>query len=124
MIYLQYDIENTIVTTLTENETTISTAITATTYVLEITNEQSGDVTNFDLTDVSTYTDRFNEFKLSIDSTLAAGFYRYRMYLKDVDTELMINNVLEIGKCLVQKISESEIQYNKIDDTIVYEKNN
>lgn len=127
MIYLKYDIENDITVTLQENlgNVVIPTGITATCYTMILTNLQTLVDYTYNFTDnVSLNWLRYDEFKLTIDSSLPSGYYNYAFRLKDANSDTYLSDVLEIGKCLVGEptFTPSEIKYsgNSNNEIIVY----
>jgi len=125
MIYLKYDIENDIVVTLSESIASGTTApvsgSTGSTYTLILTNLQTQDITTYNLNDISPNTERYNEFKLSIDSSLPSGYYSYAFRIKNLLTNEYEGNVLEIGKCLVDlPVQEKTIYSGNNNETYVY----
>lgn len=96
MIHLNRNTSNTIVLTLAESDPAADMYFT-----LVLTSCQTKETYTIDLTDESSYTDRYNKFTidLNIGSTvldLPQGYYDYAVY--DIGSPA---KVLEIGKCLV-----------------------
>lgn len=124
MIYLKYDIENTICVTLydkIQSGTTIPiSGSTGETYSMKLINLQTNIENEFYLNEVSANLNRYNEFKLTIDNSLSSGYYNYEFYIKNLSANTY-SNVLEIGKCLVQSPAVGDVTYDApVNNTYVY----
>lgn len=107
MILLTANTNSTVILTLTELSTS-----TENTYTLKLINESSNVETTVALTDVSTNTDRYNQFVINVN--LDAGRYTYKAF----DS----NNIeCEKGICtVVSNTSNDDIAYTGMTDTTVY----
>ena len=88
--------------TLTE-KTTISDA----TYLFSITHRLTNNTTNFILTDVSAYTERYNKFSVTEGSTFEGytGEYMYRVYAQSSPTNTDPDNADELVEQGILKVN-------------------
>ena len=97
--------------TLTE-KTTISNP----TYLFSITQRQTNTTTNFIVSDVSAYTDRYNKFSVTEGSTFEvySGEFLYKVYAQTSPTNLdpsLSDELVEEGILKVNPISASDVFY-------------
>jgi hypothetical protein len=97
--------------TLTEK-----TTIANPTYLFSITQRQTNTTTNFILSDVSAYTDRYNKFSVTEGSTFEvySGEFLYRVYAQTSPSNLdpnLSDELVEEGILKVNPISASDVFY-------------
>jgi hypothetical protein len=107
MIILTANTDSTVVLTL--SELSISTGNT---YTLQLINESTNIETIIPITDISTNTDRYNEFVINAD--LDAGRYSYKAFDND-------NVLCEVGICnVISDVIINEIVYTSQTQTTIY----
>jgi regulator of RNase E activity RraB len=97
--------------TLTE-KTTISNP----TYLFSITHRLTNTTTNFILTDISTYVDRYNKFEVTEGTTFSvdSGEFLYRVYAQTSPSNLnpnLADELVEQGLLKVNDVFVSKTQY-------------
>ena len=97
--------------TLTEK-----TTIANPTYLFSITHRLTNTTTNFILTDVSAYTERYNKFSVIEGTTfdVDSGEFLYRVYAQSSPTNLdpsLADELVEEGILKVNPISASDVFY-------------
>ena len=97
--------------TLTE-KTTISNP----TYLFSITQRQTNTTTNFILTDVSSYTERYNKFSVIEGTTFSvdSGEFLYRVYAQTSPSNLdptLADELVEQGMLKVNNVAASDVFY-------------
>lgn len=98
-------------------------------YLFEFIEEQSDDKVYCILENISTATERFDEFVLvdSVDLTLPyAGFYSYKVYQQESDSNLnpeLSDGLVEEGRAHVYEDLEAEGVYDTIFTNYIYEQN-
>ena len=97
--------------TLTE-KTTISNP----TYLFSITQRQTNTTTNFILTDISAFIDRYNKFNVTEGTTFTvdAGEFMYKVYAQSSPTNLnptLANELVEEGILKVNELDSPEVYY-------------
>jgi hypothetical protein len=113
MLYLNPDATNTITVTWTER------ASTGSRYILRLTSIAKNTSTDFTLlksANLSSYTNRYDQFSLALGS-LETGSYKYEVY----DTNSTVTAalaVVETGLAYVQVVS---LTYNTYANTITYQ---
>jgi hypothetical protein len=97
--------------TLTE-KTTISNP----TYLFSITHRLTNTTTNFILTDISAYVDRYNKFSVTEGTTFSvdSGEFLYRVYAQTSPSNLdpnLADELVEQGILKVNNIAASDVFY-------------
>lgn len=111
MIYLNKNKENDIILTLN-----CDSSYTGTTFILELINQQTTQVIDISLNNISNYISRYNEFIISSGLTnITSGLYDYIIY-----DNLTGKTLLEEGLCEVKEITiPKTVQINKAKQKIV-----
>ena len=107
--------------TLTE-KTTISNP----TYLFSITHRLTNTTTNFILTDVSAYTERYNKFSVIEGTTfdVDSGEFLYRVYAQSSPTNLepdLADELVEQGMLKVNEIFVGKTEYTPTLTEKIYE---
>ena len=109
--------------TITQEETkfwyltlTEKTTISDPTYLFSITHRLTNTTTNFILTDVSAYTERYNKFEVTEGSTFEvyAGEFSYRVYAQTSPSNTDPDNadeLVEQGILKVNNITVTDVFY-------------
>jgi hypothetical protein len=98
--------------TLTEK-----TTISSPTYLFSLTHRLTNTAYNFILTDISAFTERYNEFPITEGTTvtLDTGEYQYEIYAQTSSTNLdptLANELVEIGLLKCQLVEQPEVFYS------------
>lgn len=90
--------------TLTEK-----TTIANPTYLFSVTQRQDNNTTNFILTDISAFVDRYNEFSITEGTTvtLITGEYLYKVFAQTSPTNLDPSLAIELVEEGMLKVNES-----------------
>jgi hypothetical protein len=97
--------------TLTEK-----TTISSPTYLFSITHRLTNTTTNFILTDISAYVDRYNKFSVTEGTTFSvdSGEFLYRVYAQTSPSNLdpnLSDELVEQGILKVNNIAASDVFY-------------
>lgn len=126
MIYIAKNTSNTVVLTLNEKQT-----LTNPDFLFEFVHDDTGEQKLFTTNDLSSYTDRFNKFTITDNTTedeyngtmdFQKGFHHYTIYEmtqgspNDLDPDNAVST-LETGKVYVEDTTNSDVEFTEDDET-------